>query len=355
MRISTGNPSSAHAGGASARRSLETAREQVAGLLGAAEPETVYFVSGGTEANNTVVASFARRDAPPTFLLAAVEHPSIIEPTLALAPNRVCWLSVDENGRIDVESARRCARQAAGDVVVLVQSVNSETGVIQPVGDVVGAVRSVREDAFIHLDAAQGVGRIHLEVAKSFDSIGFSGHKIHGPHGSGVLVLADRSRLDPLLMGGGQESGVRSGTQNVAGAVGLGVAARLRSQSFDEANQHMRTLRDRFERSIADALGDRVKINGATSPRVSNTTNLRFEGVDGMQLLAQLDAAGVMASQGSACASGRPEPSRVLRAMGLSEDEAYSSLRFSFSVLNGPGDATEAAEIVVATARRLMR
>jgi cysteine desulfurase len=332
---------------------LEVARDHVSGLVGGLDPESVIFVSGGTEANNTVIGSFVQQEAP-TFLVAQVEHSSVIEPLRNWYLDRILWLQVDSCGRIDPEGARENALQAKGPVVVVLQAVNSETGVIQPVDQVVQAVRSVRPDAFVHLDAAQGVGRIRLDRwAASANSVSFSGHKIHGPLGTGALAVHDRAHLRPLLLGGGQERDLRSGTPNVPGLAGLGVAARIRTETFDEANDHMQRLRDNFEAAVIDGLGGMVRVNGGEATRVSNTSNLQFRSVDGMQLLAQLDAAGVMASQGSACSSGRPEPSRVLQAMGLSEREAFSSLRFSFSVLNTEQDALEAADIVNSVVRRI--
>lgn len=356
MRSQVGNPASAHAGGAAARKALEFARDQVSEAVGLSEPEAVFFVSGGTEANNTVISSFVRKETPPIFLVATVEHSSVIEPLLSWCPNRVSWLQVDACGRIDPEDARRHAFRANGPIVLLLQAVNSETGVIQPVDEIVGAVRSARPDAFVHLDAAQAIGRIRIDRQASFvDSISFSGHKMHGPQGTGVLIVRDLTTLRPFVLGGGQERGLRSGTPNVPGIVGLGVAARTRMCSFDAANGKMFELRDRFEEAVLRGLGELVLINGGNAARVSNTSNLRFRSIDGMQLLAHLDAAGVMASQGSACSSGRPEPSRVLRAMGLSESDAFSSLRFSFSVLNAAEDALAAADIVNSVVRKLVQ
>ncbi|MCP1728905.1 cysteine desulfurase [Bradyrhizobium elkanii] len=317
-------------------------------------PESVFFVSGGTEANNTVISSFVRQYPSVTFLVAPVEHSSIIEPLLNWCPDRISWLAVDSCGRIDPHSAQQKAPQAGGPVVALLQGANSETGVIQPVAEIAEAIRSVRQDAFIHLDAAQAVGRIRTDGwSSSVDSISFSGHKIHGPHGTGALVVNEHTSLRPFILGGGQEHGFRSGTPNVSGIVGLGIAARERIKSFEEANGHMLKLRTKFEEAVTCALGQSVRINGAEALRVSNTSNLQFCSIDGMQLLAHLDAAGVMASQGSACSSGRPEPSRVLRAMGLSEGQAFSSLRFSFSVLNTEEDAVVAADIIASVVKRL--
>ncbi|WP_084802087.1 cysteine desulfurase family protein [Bradyrhizobium sp. Ec3.3] len=353
MRSNVGNPASAHGSGAAARRLVEAARDNVSQLIGGMDPESIIFLSGGTEANNTVIGSFLPQQTS-TFLVAPVEHASVIEPLLNWGSDRVSWLKVDSCGRVDPDSAREKALEARGPIILLLQAVNSETGVIQPVDEVVQSVRAVRPEAFVHLDAAQGVGRIRLDRwAALVNSLSFSGHKIHGPLGTGALVIDDRIDLRPLILGGGQERGLRSGTVNVPGLVGLGVAARIRTEMFDEAQDHMRRLRDSFEAIVSDGSSVRVHVNGGEAARVSNTSNLQFNSMDGMQLLAHLDAAGVMASQGSACSSGRPAPSRVLRAMGLSERDAFSSLRFSFSVLNTDEDARDAADIVNSVVRRI--
>jgi cysteine desulfurase len=354
MLCEVGNPASAHASGAAARRLMETARDQVSELVPGFGPENIIFVSSGTESNNTVIGSFVDVERA-TFLTAPIEHSSVVEPLRIRCPERVAWLDVDSCGRVDPDNARRKAAHASGPLLLLLQAVNSETGVIQPLEDVLDAVRAVRPEIFIHVDAAQGVGRIRLDGGTlTVDSISFSGHKIHGPLGTGALVLRDGpGNLRPLLLGGGQERGLRSGTPNVPGITGFGVAAHIRAEVFDQANQHMSELRNTFEMAVMDGLQGMVSINGADAARVSNTSNLQFRSMNGMQLLAQFDAAGVMASQGSACSSGRPEPSRVLRAMGLTEHQAFSSLRFSFSVLNTVQDAREAADIVVSIVRKI--
>ncbi len=355
MRSGIGNPASAHHGGSAARRVVETARDRICDLVTGAEPESIIFVSGGTEANNSVIESFVR-DPLASFVAAPVEHSSVYEPLRNRCANRVSWTRVDSSGRIDADDVRRAVERApSGPVLLVVQAANSETGVIQPVAEIVRAARAVRPDTFIHLDAAQGIGRVPLSVNDvGINTLSFSGHKLHGPAGTGALVIASgEEMLRPFILGGGQEQGLRSGTLNVPGIVGLGVAAQKRAAQLNSANDHMGRLRDAFEAIVQDGLGRAVAVNGALALRVSNTSNLCFRSVDAMQLLACLDAHGIMASQGSACSAGRPEPSRVLRGMGLTEQEAFSSVRFSFSVLNTIADAQEGAAIVVSAARKL--
>jgi cysteine desulfurase len=303
MRSTAGNPASAHSAGSRARRLLEIARDRVCTLIKGAESDDVIFVSGGTEANNTVIESFAA-DECVTFIAAPVEHASVLEPLRRRRSDRVAWVKVDSSGCIDPDDAGRKAETIVGRPVLIVQAANSETGVIQPLVDVVRSVRRTRPDAFVHLDAAQGVGRVILDLATlPVNSVSFSGHKLHGPLGTGVLVVrnADESDLRPLILGGGQERGWRSGTPNVPGISGLGIAAKIRTDSFLAANHHMSKLRKLFEDFIIERLEGSAAINGGSAPRVSNTSNLRFRSVDGMQMLARLDKAGE-------CSSCRSEP-----------------------------------------------
>lgn len=345
------NPSSAHWLGGEARIALEKARDGICELVGGAMPEGVVFTSGGTEANNIV---FLGGDPVPTWrcvITSRVEHASVLRPAEALGRRgcRLVVINVSDGGLLDPEALRHAAAAAPpGPLLVSVQWANSETGVIQPMAELVAAVRAARPDALIHSDAAQAVGRIRLDLsAVGVHAVSFSGNKLHGPHGTGALVLADpdEGRVAPLVRGGGQERGLRSGTHNLPGAAGLGLAASIRARSFDEAAARMRAARDAFEAELA-ALATGAEVNGVGAPRLPNTSSIRFPGHDSLELVARLDALGVACSQGSACSSGKPEPSHVLRAMGLSEADAFSSVRFSFSALNTVEEARRAACIV---------
>jgi cysteine desulfurase len=220
--------------------------------------------------------------------------------------------------------------------LVSIQWVNNETGVIQPV-EAIGAICRERNVRF-HTDAAQAAGKVPMELRDlPIDYASFSGHKLHAPQGVGTMWCRDTRSLRPLLHGGSQENSHRAGTENILGIIGFGVAARARRLRFDEIVTSVKALRDEFEtRVLADV--PQTKVNGATDQRVWNCTNILFEGVDGTALVARLDQEGICCSQGSACTSMRPEPSYVLRAMGLSESEAYASVRFSFSELNSHED-----------------
>lgn len=346
------NPSSAHRFGDRARTVLESARDGVCELLGGTLPEGIVFTSGGTEANNTVLLGCDPIPAWRCVITSRVEHASILRPADVLRRRdcRVAILDVSSDGIVDPDALRRAAVAApVGPLLVSLQWANSETGVIQPVSDLVAAVRSARPDALIHSDAAQAVGRVRIDLASAgVDAISFSSHKIHGPQGTGALVLADPddARIAPLVHGGGQERGLRSGTHNLPCVAGLGLAALIRARSFDAAVASMRDARDAFEEEIV-ASGAQIEVNGCGAQRLPNTSNIRFPGQDGMKLTARLDAVGIACSQGSACSSAKPEPSHVLRAMGLSEADAYSSIRFSFSAFDTVAAARNVARMVV--------
>jgi cysteine desulfurase len=342
-----GNPSSAHARGDLARRRLQRARETVAGFLGA-EPEQLVLVSGGTEGNNAVLGGVPAS----TLVTTAVEHPSVLRPIAAAAARgaTVVELGVDRSGLIALSALEKALR-AATRALVSVQWASGETGVVQPIEEIAAICR--RHGALLHVDAAQAVGRLSIDLRRlSIDFLTFSGHKLHAPPGIGVLFVRAPGAMTPWLFGGGQEQGLRSGTENLPGALGLAAAIDHRASHFAEARRAMRQLRDTLEREVLAAVPD-VEVNGGGAPRLGNTSNLRFAGIDGQALLATLDRAGIRCSQASACSSRRPEPSYVLRAMGLSEDEAFASLRFSVSVLNTADEIDRAVKAIRAAVARL--
>ena len=348
MRTVHGNPSSVHWLGAEARAVLERARDDVVSLVGGALPEGVVFTSGGTEGNNVILASLVATGR--VLITSRVEHASILEPARrhASRASRAILLDVSQDGVVDPGAVADALASTETPVCLSLQWANSETGVIQPVAEIVAEARRVRPDVLIHSDIAQAIGRVSIDLdVVPVDVVTFSGHKLHGPQGTGAMVLRDPTdpRLRPLLFGGGQEHGWRAGTQNVAGCAGLGLAARTRAGGLAAIAARLGRMRDAFEQAILASVPD-VRVNGATAPRVPNTSNLCFRGIDGMRLLALLDAKGVACSAGSACSAARPEPSHVLTAMGLSEHDAFSSLRFSFSVLNTGQEVSRAAALV---------
>ncbi len=330
-----GNPSSAHSAGDRTRERISIVRETVARLIGA-NSDQIFFTSGGTEANNTVLNTIIQRSWKKSgtvrIVTTPVEHSSIIKMCDFLEGRdvEVVYAPINASGLLDWPAFESLVTPQTD--LVSVQWVNNETGVIQPV-DKIGYLCQSRGVLF-HTDAAQAVGKLPVKVLDlPVDFLTLTGHKFHGPQGIGAIYAKARRSLFPLLWGGSQEEGLRPGTENVSGIVGIGRAAQLRFEGFDHVCQHLKILRDIFEDRILSQISD-VRVNGDLGNRICNTTNLMFHEVDGQALTARLDQEGIRCSQSSACTNQRPEPSYVLRAMGLSEINAYASVRFSFSELN---------------------
>lgn len=311
-----GNPSSVHGFGRDKRRLLEEARGRVAALVGA-EPAGVVFTSGGTEANALALRGTGRR-----VLVSAVEHASVLD----ACPNAV-QVPVGGDGLIKLKELERLLSESHQPAMVSVMFANNETGILQPVSEVVQIARA--RGALVHCDAAQAPGRVELSLFRlGPDLLTLSAHKLGGPPGVGALVLADPEReLAPILLGGGQERRRRAGTENLPGIVGFGVAAML-AASEPGAAERMKELRDRLE---AEAV---VRVPGALvvgqgSPRLPNTSCLALPGVASQTQVMALDLAGVAVSAGAACSSGKVAASRVLQAMGLGPDIAGSAIRVS--------------------------
>ena len=337
-----GNPSSAHSAGDRVREAMVAAREAVAKLVGA-EADQIVFMGSGTEANNTVFYSVVQR-APTRkrvrIVTTAVEHSSIVKMCDYLGARGVEVVSVPVNrcGQLVWEALDEAITPDTD--LVSVQWVNNETGAILPVEEIARLCQS--RGVLFHTDAAQAVGKLPVSVTElPVDFLTFTAHKFHGPQGVGALYVRSPKGLLPLLWGGSQEGGLRPGTENMPGIIGMGTAAQLRLERLEDVQVFMASLRDHFEQSVIDRVPD-VEINGDPDMRVCNTTNLLFRDVDGQALVARLDQEGIRCSQSSACTNQRPEPSYVLRAMGLSESEAYASIRFSFSEFNTVEDVDDA-------------
>jgi cysteine desulfurase len=322
-----GNPSSLHAPGAAAREAVEDAREAAAEHIGAS-PEDIVFTGGGTEADNLAVLGLARAASPEKrhAVVSGVEHAAVRESARRLQSEgfEVTWIGVDEEGLVDpaeLESALR--PQTALAAVVWA---NNEVGTVEPIEELAGicAERNVP----LHADAVQAAGRLLLDVEKCpVSTVALSGHKLYGPQGVGALYVRDGVSLEPLLFGGGQERGLRSGTENVAGIVGFGEAARLAREEMDERVSDERGLRDRIIAGATAIPG--VRLNGHPSKRLSNNVHLTVEGVEAEGLVLVLDAMGFAIGSGSACASGGHKASPVLLAIGRNQREAFSSVRIT--------------------------
>ena len=331
-----GNASSANRAGERARRLLRDSRESVARLICAA-PDSINFTSGATEANNWILQRMCK---PGSHLVTTeLEHSSIkrLCEFLEAAGTQVERLPVDEFGRVSVERVAKAVTNKT--TLVSVHWVNNETGTIQPVEEIANICRE--QGVAFHTDASQAVGKLPLDVEKvGCDFISFSAHKFHGPQGVGGLYIRPGVKLTSLIFGGDQEQSRRAGTENLPGIAGAGAAAVDRFERLDATIERLRQLRNQFETCVLATI-PHVIVNGDIVHRICNTTNLRFDGVNGEALVARLDQRGIRCSQMSACTNQRPEPSYVLRAMGLSELQAYSSIRFSVSILNSDEDIVE--------------
>lgn len=327
-----GNPSSAHSTGERARRHLSQARDSLAALLGC-NASAVTFTGSGTESNNMAFYSCTRdKKKKCRVVTTSVEHSSIQKMCSYLCINGVDikMVNVQPNGLIDREELERAINEDTS--LVSVQWVNNETGVVQPIEEI-GAMCKDMGVPF-HTDAAQAVGKLKMNLDElQFDFLSLTGHKFHSPQGVGAIYCKDRFMLAPILFGGFQEEGFRPGTENLPGIVGMGKAAEIRKANLEQYILKMKDLRDRFEAMVLDFVPG-TRVNGTTESRVCNTTNIMFGGVDGRKLVRELDNLGVRCSQSSACTNFEIAPSYVLCAMGLTEEEAYSSIRFSFSVEN---------------------
>ena len=332
--LDCGNPSSVHRVGRAARGAVEAAREQVAAWLGVQTPQVI-FTSGGTEANNLALRGVAQTIQPGRLLVSAVEHPSVLVPAKAL--ERDGWetrtIAVDDQGRVQPESlmdglsadARICSVMAA----------NNETGVLQPVAELAAVART--RGVVMHTDGVQWAGKLPLHFADTgAHLLSLSAHKLNGPKGVGALVVDKALDLEPILRGGGQERGLRSGTENVAAIAGFGCAAELAANEQVERRAHTEGLRDYLISRLAELHG--AEVLGAGAERLPNTVMFALPGIDGETTLLHLDRHGIAVSSGSACHSGSGEPSHVLVAMGVAREVAFSAVRVSFGVGNSRAD-----------------
>jgi cysteine desulfurase len=341
-----GNASSIHSYGQHARKLLDEARRDVAVLIGAAAKEIV-FTSGGTESDNTALFGFGRQGH---VITTSVEHPAILHASAELPA--VTAVPVNAQGVVDPEAIRRALRPRTK--LISVMHANNELGVIQPIEEI--AEIAHQEGILFHSDGVQAAGKIPVDVKNlNADLYSISAHKIYGPKGIGALYVRKGTALPPLLHGGPHENKLRAGTENVAGAVGFGCAAKWMMENGVAEAARLAALRDRLEQGILDRVRD-AHVNGAGARRVPNTSNIRFDGIDSEPLLIALDLRGFAVSSGSACSSGATEPSHVLAAIGLTREQARSSVRFSLGRSNNVEQVDallEAVTQVVAHLRKL--
>ena len=343
-----GNASSIHLQGQRARKAVDGARETLATFFHCREAEVV-FNSGGTEGDNTAIFGLVR--AGDHLITTSIEHSAVLRAAERVAERgaEVTFVAPRANGLIDPEEVRRAVRPTTRLISVMLA--NNETGVLEPVEEI-GNI-AAEAGSFFHIDAVQGAGKVEFDVRRfGCHLCSISAHKMHGPKGVGAMYVRRGTPLEPLIVGGSHERRQRAGTENVPGIVGLGKAVELAMESVaDGTVERIAELRDRLEAGVLRIAG--TGVNGAGAPRVANTTNIRFEQVEGEALVIALDLKGVAVSGGSACHSGSTEPSHVLMAMGLDKHAARASLRFSLLRTATEEDVDHVLSVVPEAVERL--
>jgi cysteine desulfurase len=347
-----GNPSSPYRFGSDSKGVVERARERLAEHLGCRALEIV-FTSSGTESDNLAVRGVAHalRDRGNHIITTSIEHHAVLNTCRALETEgyRVTYLKVNEDGIIDMEEL---AESLSPDtILVTIMHANNETGVIQPLDRISTIVKE--NGVLLHSDAVQTAGKIplHLEELNA-DLVSISGHKFYGPKGTAALYIRNGTPLIPMLTGGLHEHGLRAGTENIAGIIGLTEAMVLAIKALDSESKRMQKLRDLLEQGIRSKV-PKIRLNGASAARVPNTSNISFDSVDGESIVLGFDLKGICVYTGSACSTSDPEPSHVLRAMGLSKEKAKGSIRFSLGMDNQEEDINFTIQAVIETVGRL--
>jgi cysteine desulfurase len=332
LRDYWGNPSSAYGFGKEVGKHLEEARKKVAALINA-DPKEVVFTSCGTESNNSAIESaLATHPGKRHILTTAVEHSAIIKHGEVLQKRgcQVTFLPVDGDGSLDLHLLDKSIRPDTA--IVSIMWANNETGVVFPVEEIAAICQS--KNVLFHTDATQVPGKLKIDAhGLGVDLLTLSAHKLHAPKGVGLLYIRKHVKYQPYLIGGHQERGKRGGTENVASIIGFGRAAELAEAKLDEENTRVRALRDRLENTILRAIPGTIR-TGAKEPRLPNTSNVAFEGVEAESILYELDQLGICVSSGSACTTGSLAPSHVLTAMGLKPARARGCVRISLGIYN---------------------
>jgi len=350
-----GNPSSVHSFGQATKGAVDEARQAVAALLGA-RPQEIVFTSGGTESDNLAIRGVTEAQAQGKrhhIVTTAIEHEAVLHTVKALTKRgwTATILPVGQTGVVEPEALESAITDDTA--LVSIMHANNEIGTIQPIARLAAIAR--RSGALFHTDAVQSVGKIRADVTDlGIDLLSMSSHKFNGPKGVGALWIRRGSRLVPTTTGGRQERNRRAGTENVPGIVGLGVAARLARERLDTEGKRLATLRDRLEMGILNTV-PRTLVNGDSTHRIPNTTNISFDRVEAESLLIALDLEGIAVSTGSACSSGTLEPSHVLRAMGLSAHRSQNAIRFSLGLGNTSDEVDRVVDVMPRVVDKLRR
>ena len=339
-----GNPSSPYNHGNQVKRAIDKARIQVASLIGAEDPNEIIFTSGGSESNNMALHSGVQTLGNKSVVISSpTEHSAILGPIEELQKkgHKVVWLSVNEEGNVNLDGLHQVTMQYLNSLTSIMWA-NNETGVISPIKEIIDIVKT--DDSLFHTDAVQAVGKIPINVSEyDIDMLSFSGHKIYGPKGIGVLYAKRGTRVHSLIHGGHQERGRRGGTENVLGIVGLGKACELTEERMNKDIENISYLRNKLEQGILSSCIGSV-LNGDKDNRLPNTTNISFEHLDGEAILFMLDDRNICVSTGSACESGSLEASHVLKSMEISRNMINGAIRFSLGRYSTENDVNRVLE-----------
>jgi len=342
-----GNPSSIHQFGRKAKNAIQKARKQVAALIGA-EPDEILFTSGGTESNNTILYGIPKLQGSHLdqnhIITSSIEHEAILQPCKEFENIgiKITYLPVDEHGIVDPNDIANSINSQT--VLVSIMLANNEVGTIQPIKEISEICKKYQIP--LHTDAVQAVGKIPINVKElGVDALSVSSHKINGPKGIGALFIKKGLRVTPQILGGGQENGMRSGTENVASIVGFGKACEIAKERLNENISHFQTLHSSMLSKIVKEI-PHVKLNGHPEKRIFNNIHLTFLGVQGEDMIIKLDEHGIAASTGSACSMHTQKASHVLGAMGFNHEQITGSLRISFGYMNTLDEVEQAVEVL---------
>jgi cysteine desulfurase len=347
-----GNPSSLHSFGREAREAVEEARAEVAALLNA-EPSEIYFTSGGTESDNLAIKGIARRNRKKGrhIITSSIEHPAVLEVCRSLTREgfEVTYLPVTKEGLVEVGAVEEAVCEDT--ILISIMHANNEIGTIQPLEEIGRLARE--KEIYFHTDGVQTAGKIPVDVRSlGIDAFSISAHKLYGPKGAGALFIRKGVRIESIQQGGGHERGMRSGTENVPGIAGLGMAARIAKENMAEESERMRSLRDRMSGWVLKNI-EGSWLNGHPDKRLPSNLNFGFRYIEGESLLLHLDALGIAASTGSACSSKKLAASHVLSAIGLSPVDSHGSLRITLGMENSEEDVDRACRAIFDSVKRL--
>jgi cysteine desulfurase len=336
-----GNPSSIHKFGRIANAAVQTARKRISDLINAGSKE-ILFTSGGTEANNTAIYGIARQSKGKHIITSSIEHDAVLEPCNRLEREgyKISYLSVDRNGLVNPHDIRK--EISSNTCLITIMFANNEVGTIQPIKEI--ATIAHENNVIFHTDAVQAVGKVSIDVKDlGVDLLSISSHKISGPKGTGALYIKKGISISPFILGGGQENGLRSGTENVASIVGFGMASKLAKENIDQNIDHFKNLTSRLVNRILKEIPG-TSFNGHPAKRIPNNAHFTFLGVNGEDLIMKLDENKIAASTGSACSVRIQKASHVLKAMGFSHEQITGSLRLSVGITNTEQEIDQTVE-----------